>query len=115
VSFFWLFHWAICSYLLVPSYSLASAASADLTCSALRELMNELNCSVLHSLHWTKLLWTELSWTLVCSWNSRKLPSLCCLFSWELDTSYFLLILSNISLIHHFVCPSVGSNMAASS
>lgn len=87
--------------------------------------LSELNCS---ELTWIELTWTELDWTGLdqtrldrtgMDWThwielniffslSVFLSSLSfCLFLWQLGISYVWLILSNLSLIHHFVCASI--------
>ena len=85
---------AICSNLLVPTHSLTSTASADPHWIA---WMNST------SLHWTH----SLNKTYFLSLHCSLIASLFVLLSWELEVSYHWLILSNISLIHHFIYPSI--------
>ena len=86
-----LFLTSFCSKLLFSFYSLASVP--PLTCTALHELMKELNPTTLHSLHWLPTDWPLTHSALFLN----TLPFLS--FSRELGVSSLWLILSNISLI----------------
>jgi hypothetical protein len=76
---------------LTPSHSLASAAST------------------VHWIAWTHKLNTALTFNWP-NWTAFSLLVLLLIsfFSWELGISYFWYILSNLSLTHHFICPSIG-------
>ena len=93
---------AICSNLPVPSPSpLASAASADLHCTAWTQ--EELSSSALRSPHWLPTDSTSSSLTA----SSPPVLLLDRFFSQLLGVFYLWLSLSNLSLICHFVCPSI--------
>ena len=60
----------------------------------------------LHELNWTELSWILFYWVLSPLLLFKYTLS-SCLCLWELGRSYLWLVLSNFSLIHHFVCPSI--------
>jgi hypothetical protein len=93
----------------------------------LRKLpLNSKNCTapnwtecIYTQLHCNKLDSTELNSTELNSIELISHPPLSLLYisslctlsslsSWELGTSYFWLNMSKLSLIYHFVCPSIG-------
>ena len=83
----------------LATYSLASVASADL-----HKLTDELSCTALyflHSLPTTSPSSTPLNWT-----DSLSLPT-CSKTAFLPRVGYIWPILSSLSLIHHFVFPSI--------
>jgi hypothetical protein len=106
--------WGICFSLLTPSYSLAVTAFADLHWTVGSQELIQFYSTALPALtlNWlTQLLQSEPNWVNRVDWLSlpafllKSCPFLCCL--WELDISYFWLLLSNLSLIHHLVSLSI--------